>query len=335
LNRGPGVRMEGDNMAPSKHRGARMVALLLLASGLQLPLFAAFTATTQGGGTPPSCPGPGCKPPEQPRILATLTPPPPPPQPPPERPLVELPDAEDLTEPPPTPAENISDKTTRTERETVRPNDPKPKAPRPKPTEAAEPEAPPKTEPSPAEGAAPEAPGERPPSILDRRRPGGALERATSEGAALRNAMRMSDSKDDGEPSNPQVAEEGARTILNSDRHRFADFFMKVKRDLEVHWDPSGVHRRNDPSGERFGVKDRYTILLVTLDPAGRLQSLVTSRPSGLDFLDEEARRAFRIAAPFLNPPAGLVGKDGVIRFEFGFYFEITAGTARTRWRRM
>jgi TonB family protein len=333
-------------MTSSRARGARSVALLLLASGLQVPLFAAFTATTQGAGTTPPCVGPACKP-EKARILATVAPPPPE-QPPAERPLVDLPDVPEVVEPPKTPADKVSDRTTRTERETVRPLDPAPKRPRqPKAPEASPQEVPKEASEAPGEkspregerpapsGATPEAPGERPTSVLDRRNPGGPIERATSEEAALRNAMRLAPPEDGGDPSNPQVAEQGAKTMMNADRHRFADFFLRVKRDLEVHWEPRAVYRQNDPTGERYGVKDRYTVLLVTLDPAGHLQKMVTSRPSGLDFLDEEARRAFRVAAPFLNPPKELVGKDGVIRFEFGFYFEITAGTTKTRWRRL
>ena len=40
------------------------------------------------------------------------------------------------------------------------------------------------------------------------------------------------------------------------------------------------------------------------------------------------------VAGPFNNPPEGLV-KDGAIRFEFGFFFEITAGKYRFNWRRL
>ena len=41
--------------------------------------------------------------------------------------------------------------------------------------------------------------------------------------------------------------------------------------------------------------------------------------------------RAFHAAAPFPNPPDGLVAKDGLITFAFSFYFEI--GAPRTSWR--
>ena len=46
--------------------------------------------------------------------------------------------------------------------------------------------------------------------------------------------------------------------------------------------------------------------------------------PSGVSELDDEAVRAFHAAAPFPNPPEGLV-KDDLITFAFAFYFEIGA----------
>ena len=48
-------------------------------------------------------------------------------------------------------------------------------------------------------------------------------------------------------------------------------------------------------------------------------------RPSGLDFMDEEAKRAFREAQPFPNPPRQLLGESGQISFRFGFLFELSS----------
>jgi protein TonB len=52
--------------------------------------------------------------------------------------------------------------------------------------------------------------------------------------------------------------------------------------------------------------------------------------PSGVSELDDEAVRAFNAAAPFPNPPDGLV-KDNQITFAFSFHFDI--GEPRTSWR--
>jgi len=131
--------------------------------------------------------------------------------------------------------------------------------------------------------------------------------------------------------------ERGTSTVLNANRYRYADFFMRVKGAVERHWQPAQVYRRRDPTGRVYGVKDRYTLLRVTLDDEGRLVRLLTMRDSGLDFMDEEARAAFQRAQPFPNPPAGLLNPRNEVVFEFGFYFEITAGRlqSHSRWRRL
>jgi TonB family protein len=68
----------------------------------------------------------------------------------------------------------------------------------------------------------------------------------------------------------------------------------------------------------------------VSLSPKGDLAKIVVTSPSGVRELDDEAVRAFRAAAPFPNPPDGLL-KGELITFEFSFHFEI--GGARTSWR--
>jgi protein TonB len=91
------------------------------------------------------------------------------------------------------------------------------------------------------------------------------------------------------------------------------------------------VWRGHDPTGQRFGVKNRLTVLRVTLDPEGALKHLHVAKQSGLDFLDDEARRAFSAASPFPNPPSGLRNGQGEIEFQFGFLFEISTQRFRMR----
>ena len=78
------------------------------------------------------------------------------------------------------------------------------------------------------------------------------------------------------------------------------------------------------------GFKTRVTEVRVSLSTTGAVAKVVVTSPSGVGELDDEAVRAFRAAAPFPNPPEGLV-KDGQIVFAFSFFFEI--GGARTSWR--
>jgi TonB family protein len=117
--------------------------------------------------------------------------------------------------------------------------------------------------------------------------------------------------------------DEGDETALSSKRWKFAGFFNRLKRQVSQNWDPASVYQRRDPSGRVYGTRTRITQVRVSLDPSGNLESIYVVKGSGVDFLDEEAIRAFRAAQPFPNPPAGLLGGDKMITFVFGFYFEI------------
>lgn len=133
----------------------------------------------------------------------------------------------------------------------------------------------------------------------------------------------------------PDVTEEAEDTILRSNKYRYADFFYRVKEAVRRHWHPDRVYRQRDPTGRVYGVKDRHTVLRVTLDKSGHLKGLMTTKDSGLEFLDAEALGAFRRAQPFPNPPAGLIDEVGSVVFQFGFYFEITSGKHRFQWKRL
>ena len=120
--------------------------------------------------------------------------------------------------------------------------------------------------------------------------------------------------------------EEGDETVLTSKRWRFSSFFNRMKNQVAQQWHPDVAYRLRDPSGKIYGTKNRLTVLRVSLDPKGGLKDIFLEKPSGVDFLDDEAESAFRAAEPFPNPPAQLVNGDtGVISFRFGFLFEITS----------
>jgi len=120
--------------------------------------------------------------------------------------------------------------------------------------------------------------------------------------------------------------EEGDETVLNSKRWRFSSFFNRMKSQVAQHWHPDVAYRLRDPSGRIYGTKNRLTVLRVSLDPKGGLKDIFLEKPSGVDFLDDEAESAFRAAEPFPNPPEQLVNAEtGVISFRFGFLFEITS----------
>lgn len=122
----------------------------------------------------------------------------------------------------------------------------------------------------------------------------------------------------------PDVDDEGDTNILNTRKFRYWDFFQRVKDKIANEWEPNEVWRQHDPTGQKYGVKDRYTVLRVTLDREGAVKKVRVTRESGLDFLDQEASRAFMAASPFPNPPKGLQNSEGEVDVPFGFMFEIS-----------
>jgi TonB family protein len=125
--------------------------------------------------------------------------------------------------------------------------------------------------------------------------------------------------------------ENGDETSLSAKRWVYASFFNRLKRQVAQVWDPNSVWRHADPTGTRYGSKTRVTEVRVSLSPRGQLAKILVVAPSGSNELDEEAVRAFRAAAPFPNPPEGLIQKDNLITFAFSFYFEL--GVPHLTWR--
>ncbi|MGN6110367.1 MAG: TonB family protein [Kofleriaceae bacterium] len=128
--------------------------------------------------------------------------------------------------------------------------------------------------------------------------------------------------------------ESGEETALSSKRFVYASFFNRMKRQVAQNWDPGSVWRRADPTGQTYGFKTRITEVRVSLSPTGELLKIVVTHPSGVSELDEEAVRAFRATAPFPNPPAGLVQKDGAITFAFGFHYGFEGPSTSWRFKR-
>ncbi len=124
-------------------------------------------------------------------------------------------------------------------------------------------------------------------------------------------------------------------TSVDSKRWKFASFFNRVRNAIAQRWHPEVVHAANDPDGSRFGTQTRKTRLIIALNPDGSLSRVRLDGSSGVDHLDQEAIHAVRTAAPFANPPAGLVDRrTGLIEFSFGFIFEFGGGARIFRYQR-
>jgi protein TonB len=67
---------------------------------------------------------------------------------------------------------------------------------------------------------------------------------------------------------------------------------------------------------------DRITKLMIVLNSAGTLVKVQVLRDSGVSDLDDAAIEAFRAAAPFPNPPKGIIESDGTVKIRWDFVIE-------------
>ncbi len=122
--------------------------------------------------------------------------------------------------------------------------------------------------------------------------------------------------------------EEGDASVLNAQRWKYASFFNRMRDGIDSHWDPAARRRERDPDGRISGTKTRITRVMMILNPDGSLHKVKTLKSSNVDYLDEEAIQAIRQAAPFPNPPLGMLDpEDGKLHLPVGFIVEM--GKAR------
>ena len=128
------------------------------------------------------------------------------------------------------------------------------------------------------------------------------------------------------------VHKEGETNLLNTRSFRYFGYMQRVKRAYGDAWKAAEVMASRDPSGRRYGVRDRLTIVAVRLDGEGTLLDAKVAKRSGLRFLDDEALRTVRAARMIPNPPNGLKNERGEVVFNFGFLLEM--GTAKFHFYR-
>jgi len=161
-------------------------------------------------------------------------------------------------------------------------------------------------------------------SVLTQNKSEGLLLPATSPGNVAHNIQALS-----GNPGSndylPDVDNEGETNLLNTRAFRYWGFYQDLKDRVARVWDPVQVMRSRDPTGNRYGVRDRLTTLHVVLDGEGAVKRIAVAKQSGLEFLDDEAQRAFAAAGPFPNPPVGLRNQNGEIDIQFGFLLELSS----------
>lgn len=119
---------------------------------------------------------------------------------------------------------------------------------------------------------------------------------------------------------------EGKANKLNTLQWQHAPFFNRMREKIKSIWQPQSQINRYDPEGELLGTNNRVTIVSITMDQRGELVELFVKDPSGVSYLDEEALRSFREAAPFSYPPKELFDEGGTFSFTFAFHLQLNRG---------
>lgn len=112
-----------------------------------------------------------------------------------------------------------------------------------------------------------------------------------------------------GAPQNDLLNEEIGNVVdLNTIKYPYAGYMDRIRRQVNYWWQQN---LDNLPSSVRL-AKSRYTtVVSVILNADGALEHIEVTTECGSPELDDAVVRAFRLAAPFDNPPDGLVQKDG------------------------
>jgi protein TonB len=138
-----------------------------------------------------------------------------------------------------------------------------------------------------------------------------------------------SNSKGSGNPSQTQDylknTELGVETILNTKEFKYYTYFNRIRKQLSQHWEPKVRDKLTKMFRQGRTIaseQDRITKLLIVLNPLGVLVKVQVLSDSGVRDLDDAAIEAFKAAAPFPNPPMGIVDPDGTVKIRWDFILE-------------
>ena len=119
--------------------------------------------------------------------------------------------------------------------------------------------------------------------------------------------------------------DQGLETLLNAREFKYYTYYNRIRRQLSQHWEPKVKVKLSQMFKQgRYlaAATDRITKLVVVLDRGGNLVKVQVLRESGVTDLDDAATEAFQSAAPFPNPPSGIVEKDGTVKIRWDFVLE-------------
>jgi protein TonB len=117
----------------------------------------------------------------------------------------------------------------------------------------------------------------------------------------------------------------GLETLLSTKEFKYYTYFRRIRDQLNQHWTPKVKKSVLQVYAKGRGIasdKDLVTRTIVVLNSQGKLLKVLVIGNSGFRELDQAALEALKEAAPFKNPPKGMIDPDGLVRIRWDFIIE-------------
>lgn len=120
-------------------------------------------------------------------------------------------------------------------------------------------------------------------------------------------------------------ADDSLMTQLNTREYLYYGYYTRIKNQLNQWWQPKvreKVTKLVSQGRKVASEENKTTKLVIILNQTGLLVKVQVLSESGVRDLDDAAVEAFRQAAPFPNPPKGMIEPDGTIKIRWDFVVE-------------
>lgn len=117
----------------------------------------------------------------------------------------------------------------------------------------------------------------------------------------------------------------GSQTVLSTKEFVYFSYYNRIKDKLRQFWEPKIKEKISHilRQGRHIASNSEHTTrIVIVLDRKGSLQHVQVMSGSGVEDLDDAALEAFRAAAPFPNPPKGIIDPDGTVKINWDFVIE-------------
>lgn len=119
---------------------------------------------------------------------------------------------------------------------------------------------------------------------------------------------------------NLENIEEDFLTRVNSREYKYFSYYSRIKNQLNQWWVPKVQQKFNRMIRQGRTIasqENKITKLIIVLNTDGLLVNVQVLAESGVKDLDDAAIEAFRSAAPFPNPPKGIIESDGTVKIRW------------------